>query len=82
MISDEDVNQRLFFSNFVMKRFPVTEHKRTEEIFINTHMHGCSGYILIHFSFLKVSGIKGNQFESCLANAVHQSDSLAISLKA
>lgn len=42
-------------------------------------------YILALFSqssLRKVSEIKGNQFESCLANSAHQSDFLAISLKA
>lgn len=38
--------------------------------------------LLSQSSLRKVSAIKGNQSEPCLANWVHQSDFLAISLKA
>lgn len=45
-------------------------------------LHSFSSLLTQRF-LKKVSGIKGNQFESCLANLVqHLSDSLAISLKA
>lgn len=38
-------------------------------------------YLFIQSFLREVSGIKGNQFESCLVNSVHQSDSIAVSFK-